>query len=305
MDSERLAILDCHQHFFDARRFRYPVFETRSAGFEALVGDYSTLPRVYLPEDYARDTEELNVVQTVWAEFISDDPGGEVRWANNLMDASGRPNGMIASIDFLDPGLNEVLEKYASIGRVRCVRQHLGWHPKNPALRFATRPDLLSDDSWRSRIAALRGREMVCELEVFTPQLRDLVSVAVAYPDIQFVLPVMGWPLDLTDDGRKDWGRSLVALSACPNVAVKIFALECIFGIRWTIPQVRPWILEVIEIFGPGRCMFASHMPLCTLACSIQQLYEAYFEIIADSSVSEKSQLMHDTAAKVYRIPQR
>ena len=67
MASEGPAILDCHQHFFDATRFRYPVFETRSAGFEALVGDYSSLPRVYLPEDYARDTEGLNVVETVWA----------------------------------------------------------------------------------------------------------------------------------------------------------------------------------------------------------------------------------------------
>jgi predicted TIM-barrel fold metal-dependent hydrolase len=210
---------------------------------------------------------------------------------------------MIASVDFLDPELDRVLEKYASMGRVRCVRQHLGWHPTNPALRFATRPDLLSDDAWRGRIAALRGRGLVCELEVFGSQLWDLAAVAVAYSDIQFVLPVMGWPLDLTEDGQKRWRRALAALSACSNVAVKIFAMECIFGVRWTVPQVRPWILETIEIFGPSRCMFASHMPICTLACSIQQLYDAYFEIIADFSVFEKCQLLHDTAANVYRIP--
>jgi predicted TIM-barrel fold metal-dependent hydrolase len=303
MDSERPKILDCHQHFFDARRFHYPVFETRSVGFEALVGDYSMLPRVYLPKDYARDAEGLNVVQTVWAEFISDDPGGEVRWANELADATGRPGGIIASVDFLDPGLNRVLEEYASMGQVRCVRQHLGWHPTNPALRFAARPSLLSDDVWRGRIAVLRGRGLVCELEVFSPQLRELVPVALTYPDIQFVLPVMGWPVDLTDDGHKAWRGALSALSACSNVAVKIFGMECIFGIRWTVPQVRPWILDTIEIFGPARCMFASHMPLCTLACSLQQLYEAYFEIIAEFSASEKYQLLHDTAAKVYRIP--
>lgn len=303
MDSEAPAILDCHQHFFDAKRFRYPVFETRSVGFEALVGDYSTLPRVYLPQDYARDTEGLNVVQTVWAEFISGDPAGEVRWANELADATGRPNGLIASVDFLDPELDEVLEKYTSLGRVRCVRQHLGWHPTNPPLRFATRPDFLSDHQWRSRIAALRSHGLVCELEVFSNQLRDLVPVAAAYSDIQFVVPVMGWPLDLTDRGHKDWRRGLTALSVCPNVAVKIFGMECIFGVRWTVSQVRPWILETIEIFGPARCMFASHMPLCTLACSIQQLYNAYFEIIADFSVSEKRQLLHDTAANVYRMP--
>jgi predicted TIM-barrel fold metal-dependent hydrolase len=64
-------ILDCHQHFVDARRLHYPVFAHRSAGFEAFVGDYSTQTRVYLPEDYARDTNSLNVVKTVWADFSS------------------------------------------------------------------------------------------------------------------------------------------------------------------------------------------------------------------------------------------
>lgn len=301
MGDERPAILDCHQHFFDARRFRYPVFETRSPGLEALVGDYSALPRVYLPEDYARDADGLNIVRTIWAEFISDDPGGELRWANELANATDRPSGMIARVDFLDPALNQLLDEYTCVGHVRCVRQHLGWHPTNPALRFASRPDLLSDAGWRGRIAALRGRGLACELEAFSHQLPDLVPVAAAYPDIQFVLPVMGWPLDLSHDGRIAWKRSLGVLSRCSNVAVKIFAMECIFGIRWTAPQVRPWILETIEIFGPARCMFASHMPLCTLACSIQQLYAVYFDIIADFSISEKCQLLHDTAAKIYQ----
>ena len=46
MANEALPILDCHQHFIDARRLTYPVFAQRSAGFEALVGDYAALPRV-------------------------------------------------------------------------------------------------------------------------------------------------------------------------------------------------------------------------------------------------------------------
>jgi len=300
--SESLAILDCHQHFYDARRFRYPAFVTRSAGFEALFGEYGSLPRVYLPEDYARDTEGLNVIQTVWAEFLSEDPDQEVQWANQLAEATGRPNGMIARVDFLDPQLQRILDDYASRRHVRCVRQHLGWHPTNTALRFAARPDLLSDDAWRQGVAALRGRGLACELEIFAPQLPQLLPVVAAYPEIQFVLPVMGWPLDLTENGRKQWRSALVALSGCSNIAVKIFAVECVFGLRWTVPQIRPWILETLEIFSPGRCMLASHMPLCTMAYSFRHLYEAYFDIIAEFSFPEKMQLLHDTAARVYQV---
>ena len=298
MDGEKPAILDCHQHFFDAKRFRYPLFETG----EAIDGEYRALPRVYLPEDYARDSEGLNVAQTVWAEFMSADPGGELRWASELAEATGRPNGMIFSVDFLDPALERVLEEYAAVKRVRCVRQHLGWHPTNPALRFAKRSDLLRDEKWRGGIAALRGRGLACELEVFSTQIRDLVPVAAAYPEMQFVLPLMGWPVDLTEDGFKQWKDALADLSACSNVAVKIVGMESIFGMRWTVAQVRPWILETIEKFGPARCMFASLMPICKLACSMRQLYEAYFEIIAEFSEAEKRELMHDTAAKVYQM---
>ena len=149
MNGDGLPIIDCHQHFYDARRLHYPVFAERSAGFEQLLGDYSALPRVYLPDDYARDTKEFNVVGTVWAEFISDNPLDEAKWADESMHRAARPTGMIALVDFLSPDLNSMLDAYALIQRVRCVRQHMGWHPENPLLRYTQRPR----SSVRSRLA--------------------------------------------------------------------------------------------------------------------------------------------------------
>jgi predicted TIM-barrel fold metal-dependent hydrolase len=302
MDCAALPILDCHQHFYDAGRFHYPVFATRSEGFEALVGDYSALPRIYLPDDYARDTSALNVVGTVWAEFISTDPVGETRWAQDLANTTGRPDGIIALVDFSNPDLPGTLDAYASTNRIHCVRQHLGRHPANPLLRYATAPRLMSDAAWRRGLASLRGRNLICEIEIFAPQLPELASLATAFPDIQFVLPVLGWPLDLTSEGQAAWRRGMTLVGACPNVAVKIFGLECIFGIHWTVAQVRPWILQAIEVFGPERCMFASHMPISKLACSFEQLYRAYFEVIAEFSVSEQRRLLHDTAVRIYKL---
>ena len=105
----------------------------------------------------------------------------------------------------------------------------------------------------------------------------------------------MGWPIDLTSDGHETWKRALASVTPY-NVAIKIFGMECIFGIHWTIAQIRPWILDTVELFGPYRCMFASHLPICKPACSVQHLYAAYLEVIAGFSVSEKRQMLHDTA---------
>ena len=43
-------------------------------------------------------------------------------------------------------------------------------------------------------------------------------------------------------------------------------------------------------------------MPICKLACSFQHLYGAYLEVIADFSSSEKRQVLHDTAAGIYKM---
>lgn len=302
MVDNTLPILDCHQHFLDTRRWQYPVFMQQSAGFEALVGDYSALSRTYLRSDYERDTTGLNVVKTVWAEFISGDPVGEARWAEELAQQTGRPDGIIALVDFASPDLIRTLEVYCSLPHLRCVRQHLGWHPANPLLRYAARPGVMSDPGWRSGLALLREPGLRCEIEVFSPQLRDFAALAAAQPDIQFILPVMGWPIDLTAEGQAAWQLGLAAAAACPNVAVRIFGMECIFGIHWTVLQIRPWILRTIDIFGPGRCMFASHLPISNLAGGCERLYDAYLEVIADFSSAEKRQLLHDTAARVYRL---
>jgi predicted TIM-barrel fold metal-dependent hydrolase len=298
-----LPIIDCHQHFYDSRLLHYGVFAEPSAGFTALVGDYAALPRAYRPEDYARDVAGLTVAGSVWAEFISSNPLEEVRWAAALTREAGRPSSLIALVDFADPAVDRLLDAYQATGPVRCVRQHMGWHPSNPALRFTPRPGMITDPVWRRGLASLRGRGLVCEIEVFGSQLREFASLAAAYPDLQFVLPVMGWPIDLTKEGHAAWKRDLATVGACPNVVLKIFGMECIFGVHWTTAGVRPWMLDAIETVGPDRCMFASHLPICKLACTFGELYAAYGDIVSSFTEIEKRCMLHDTAAAIYRVP--
>lgn len=302
MNPGPLEIIDCHVHFIDERVIRYPVFAQRSAGFEALVGDYSALPRIYRPEDYFADVSGFPVVKTVCAEFMSDPPFEEVEWAQRLSAENGHPSGILAVADFADPKLASRLDRYLSLGRVRAVRQHLAWHPTNPLLRSAPQPDLLQDASWRRGVASLGKSGLCCELEVFGNQLSDFAAVANVCSDLQFVLPLMGWPVDVSESGYRAWKHGMKLLSGCENVAVKIVGLECIFGLQWTLEQVRPWILDTITLFRPERCMFASLMPIAKLSRSFQELYSAYLSIVSSFSESEKRQLFHDTAESIYRL---
>jgi predicted TIM-barrel fold metal-dependent hydrolase len=298
----RRPVVDAHVHLFDHTANRHEFLEGRDATFEALIGDYGALPRTYLLDDYVRDSGARRVEGVVWYEFLSADPVREVRWAQALADASPIPMAIVALVDFRDPALEERLETYRTVANVTAVREHLGWDDGNPLRRFAARPDLLAEPAWRDGLSRLRGWDVACGLEVFAPQLPDLLEVVRLQPDIRFTLAVMGWPLDLSAEGRAGWARNVAELSRCDNVCAEIFAVECILGMDWTIDAARPWIETIVDHFGPDRCVLGSHLPITRLSHGFGALYDAYDELFAGLSAGEQDSLFRGTATRWFGL---
>ena len=228
-----LRIFDAHVHLFDSKANTYAFLEHEDRSFKAIAGDYSALPRRYLPDDYLNDSASCEVEGIVWYEFLSANPVREARWAQHLADTSHLRQSMVVLVDFLDPALEERLAVYATLPDVVAVREHLGWDAGNPLRRFAKRPDLLTDPEWRKGLGAIRGHGFKCVIELFAPQLSDLPDVTRLYPDVGFTLAVMGWPLDLSPSGYMQWRHDLAVLSRCENVRIEIAAIECLFGMDW------------------------------------------------------------------------
>jgi hypothetical protein len=174
----------------------------------------------------ARDVNGLGVVKTVWAEFISDDPMGEVTWAQELAHTTGRPQGMIGLVDFSSPEIERTsISTHRSSPFGPSVNISAGIQPIRCSV-MRQGPNSCPNTVWQDGLALLRGRHLRCEIEIFGSQLPEFASVAASYPDIQFVLPVMGWPIDLTNEGHGAWKRALATASACDNVAIKIFGMH-------------------------------------------------------------------------------
>jgi predicted TIM-barrel fold metal-dependent hydrolase len=290
-----LRIFDAHVHLFDREANTYAFLEHEDRSFKSIAGDYSTLPRRYLTDDYLNDSASCQMEGIVWYEFLSADPVREAQWAQRLGDASRLRQSMVVLVDFLDPALEQRLEAYASLPNVVAVREHLGWDPDNAPRRFAKRPDLMTDPAWRKGLGVLRRHGFKCVIELFAPQLSDLCDVTRLYPDIGFTLAVMGWPLDLSPTGYTQWRNDLAVLSRCANVRIEIAAIECLFGMDWRLEKVSPWVLSVIEMFGPARCMFGSHMPIAGLSVGFERLYDAYQEIAARFSAIERDDMFRGT----------
>ena len=74
-----LRIFDAHVHLFDCEANTYTFLEREDSTFRAIVGDYSALPRRYLPDDYLKASTSCQVEGIVWHEFLSTDPVKEAR----------------------------------------------------------------------------------------------------------------------------------------------------------------------------------------------------------------------------------
>ena len=298
-----LRIFDAHVHLFDRDANTHAFLEHEDPGFKSIVGDYSALPRRYTADAYLRDSAACHVEGIVWYEFISNDALREAQWGQRQCDAGALPQALVARVDFLDPALEQRLQAYAALSGVVAVREHLGWDAQRPMRSFARRADLLSDPAWQQGLATLRQHRFKCVLEVFSPQLPELCAMARQCPDIAFTLGVIGWPLDLSPGGFARWRQDMRSLSRCANVCVEIAAIECIFGRGWRTQDVAPWVLSLIELFGPARCMFGSHMPIADLSGGMEPLYAAYRQIVAGCSADEQDQLFRRTAAAWFAAP--
>jgi len=63
-------------------------------------------------------------------------------------------------------------------------------------------------------------------------------------------------------------------------------------------------VLEVIQLFGTKRCMFASNYPAEGLGASLEAIYGSYREIAANLTREEQRDLFYETADRVYRFNQ-
>jgi predicted TIM-barrel fold metal-dependent hydrolase len=299
--SQGASIVDAHVHLYDHAALSYGIFEQRDPVFEALVGDYTALPARFLLTDYLQATASRQVEAVIWHEFISNDPVREVQWAASMAAASPVPMALVGLVDFADADLSHRLEVYGSIPGLTAIRQHLGWDESNPLRRMAPRGDFMTDPAWLKGLDRIGGTGLRCGLEAFGPQLPQVLSVVRDRPETGFTVAVMGWPTALDTEGFARWRSDMDALGRCENTCASISAIECIFGLDWSARQIEPWIMSVIEAFGPSRCMFGSHLPIDALSHGFDRLYDAYAQITSAFSEHERDAMFRSTALDWYR----
>ena len=311
-----LPIVDAHHHLWD-----------RPGGSR------------YLLDEVVADARSHHVRQTVFIECSSmyrdegpDElmPVGETEFVQGIaaQSASGIAGptrvaaGIVGTADLLiGERVPRVLEAQiaASPRRFRGIR-HRAAGRRGPRVigQPQDREHLLLDRDFRRGFAHLRRYGLSFEAWVLHTDLRDVADLATAFPDTALVLNHLGGPIVADADPDAvfgTWRRDLAAVAACPNVAVKLGGIQMrLNGFGWHERETAPtsdelvatnrrWYEHAIDQFGPNRCMFESNFPVDKTSCSYVVLWNQFKKLSASFPADERVAMLHDTAARFYRLP--
>lgn len=299
-----IKILDSHFHFYDTDVNTHPFLEKKEEKLALIWGEHyqEQLPRAYLPRDYMQDTKAFELEGLVMAELVSTDPLKEMHFAQKLSEKASLVSGAIANINLRDKNLPKVLNEYLKIPIIRSVRDHLLWDPYDPNHCYTDKAGILLEPIVQESFRILQDYPYNFEFEIYEPDIPLVAHYAGRFPTINFALHCLGWPLDQSELGFSNWKEKMQALSKYQNVFVKITAIECIFGLGWSLAQIEPWLKTTIKLFGASHCMFGSHLPISKLSKGINVLYQAYQTIVSELTIDEQQHLFANTAKNFYRV---
>lgn len=295
-----LPIIDAHHHFWDLSLNKHPwLCGTERVPFR--YGDYSSICKNFLVDEFKAVAADHNVVKTVHmeAEWETTDPLGESKWLHELHDKTGYPHAIIGQAWFMRDDIENVLAGHASYPLVRSVRQK----PVAAASADAFTPQLsgsMADPKFRDGYKHLAKHNLHYDLQTPWWHLGEAADLARDFPDTMIILNHTGLPSDRSPEGISGWSEAMQTFAAQPNTAIKISGI-CVPEKKWTAELNGAIVNEAIRIFGVERCMFASNFPVDGVWATYDEIFSGFKAITAKLSHADRLKLFHDNAARYYR----
>jgi L-fuconolactonase len=273
-------LIDAHLHLWDPAEQPYPWLVEQPA-----------LNRRFGPE--ALDTGGYPLTGVVVVEAGCADRWAEFRWLEQIAGASPVAYRVVAQAP-LERGA-AVRADIAELARshfLAGIRRNTQDEPPG----FMTTPDFIVG------VRGLAEHGLPFDACVREHQLRELVSLVDACPDVVFVLDHLGKP-DIRHHRREPWFTDLRELGRRANVFAKLSGLTTEADHHhWQPTDIAPYLRHAIETFGPDRCLFGSDWPVATLATRYQRWVELVLDVVADLRDDERAAVLAGTATSLYHI---
>jgi L-fuconolactonase len=280
-----LSVIDAHHHVWDLS-----VRDQEWISGEAM----APIRRNFTVEDLAPQARARGVSASVLVQTVT--VAAETPEFLAIADRSDLVAGVVGWTDLTRPDAAESLAALRELpgGRHLVGIRHQVQGENDP--RWLLRPDV------RRGLTAVAEAGLVYDLVVLPHQLPACVQAAAGLPQLTFVLDHLGKP-PIAAGTLEPWAAQLRALAALPNTVCKLSGMvtEAAWD-SWTVRDLAPYADTVLDAFGPGRVMFGSDWPVCTLAAGYAEVVDAARKLTAALGDAERDQVFAHTAARVYGL---
>lgn len=279
-----MQIIDTHQHLWDLDKLPY-----------SWTANQPKLNRSFRINDYLEATEGIEIVKSVHVEadideaFIAD----ETRYILELSERDDNPlTGVVANGRPEYDNFRESLLLFAKHPNLKGIRRLLQSEPD----------ELSTTTTFRENIRSLAEFGLSFDICVRDHQLPVAIELVKDCPQVNFILDHCGNP-DIKNRNYDAWRAGIAEIASLPNVVIKVSGIVVNTDVEnWTVEDLRPAVEHVIASFGWDRVMFGSDWPVCTLAASYRQWFDALNFLVKDASEENKRKLFKENAERVYRL---
>jgi L-fuconolactonase len=286
MDTAATLRIDSHHHFWDTTSGRFDYY-WMSDEFAAIKG-------VRGPDQLRPLIADRGIDRTVVVQTIPSVEETEVFLAT--AEVTDFVAGVVGWVDLTDAAVGDRIAALQARpdGRwLRSIRHQV--HDEVDA-GWLLRPDV------QRGLKAVEDADLAYDVLVRARELPAAHETIKAFPDSRFVVDHIAKP-NIKAGEVEPWASRMKPLADYPNVYVKVSGMVTEADwVAWTPDDLAPYVGRLLEWFGPERLMFGSDWPVCTVAASYADVYDAAVHALGDLSEVDREWVFGRTAATAYRL---
>jgi L-fuconolactonase len=278
-----MMIIDAHHHVWDP-----------GSRAHAWLADLPALQRRFGLDDFAEVSAAEKVSASVLVQVLADTSETE-----EFLALAARGNVVAAVVGWADLAGPDVATELARLrglpggGQLAGIRHQVQDEPD---------PGWLDRPEVRRGLRAVGAAGLCYDLLVRPGQLAAALRVAGDLDGVSFVLDHGGKPA-IAAGLVEPWARQVAELARRPNVTCKLSGLVTEAAPEWEPGQIAPYAGWLLDCFGPGRLMFGSDWPVCTLAATYGQVVALARALLGGRlSAGETDAVFSQNAAAVYGV---
>jgi L-fuconolactonase len=259
-----------------------------------MTADYAPIRRRFGPRDLRPLLVERGIDRTVVVQTYSsvEETGAFLR----LAAATDFVAGVVGWVDLTDPNVGTTLRRLhsAADGRWLVGIRHQVHDEPDP--RWLLREDV------RRGLRAVEEIGLAYDFLVRTRELPAALQTARDFPQMRFVIDHIAKPPIRAGEYR-EWAEAMAPFSALDNVYCKLSGMITEASWRaWRPDDLVPYVRRVIGWFGTDRLMFGSDWPVCLVAGSYAQVFDALLHSLGDLPAAAKANILGANAIRFYRL---